>query len=46
MGNSMLHCQELLTSRKCLKLLVVNDEGEDSCVISNVVYKEIFKNVL
>jgi len=35
-----------VTSRKDLKILIIDDEGEDSHVTSNVVYKEIFQNVL
>jgi ATP-dependent DNA helicase PIF1 len=32
--------------RKDFKILIINDEGEDSYVTSNVVYKESFQNVL
>ena len=35
-----------VTSRKDLKILIIDDEGEDSHVTSNVVYKEFFQNVL
>jgi len=35
-----------ITSRKYLKILIIDDEGEDSYVTSNVVYKENFQNVL
>jgi ATP-dependent DNA helicase PIF1 len=35
-----------VTSKSGLKILVVDDEGEDSCVTSNIVYKEVFQNVL
>jgi len=31
-----------VTSRKGLKILVIDDEEEDSYVTSNVVYKEFF----
>lgn len=35
-----------VTSKKGLKILIHNDEGNDTNVTSNVVYKEIFQNVL
>ncbi|XP_058784536.1 uncharacterized protein LOC131659346 [Vicia villosa] len=35
-----------VTSKKGLKILVTNDEGEDIDTTSNVVYKEIFNNIL
>jgi len=35
-----------VTSRKDLKILIIDDEGEDSYVTSNVVYKGNFQNVL
>jgi len=34
-----------VTSRKCLKILIGNEDGEDDIVSSNVVHKEIFRNV-
>jgi len=34
-----------VTSRKGLKILVIDDEGDDSCVTSNVIYKEISQNL-
>jgi len=35
-----------VTSRKDLKILIIDGEGEDNYVTSNVVYKENFQNVL
>lgn len=35
-----------VTSRKGLKILVLDEEGNDSNVTSNVVYKEIFYNLV
>ena len=35
-----------VTLRKDLKILIIDDEVEDSYVTSNVVYKENFQNVL
>ncbi|CAI8609790.1 unnamed protein product [Vicia faba] len=34
-----------VTSKKGLKILITNDEGEDTNVTENVVYKEVFHNV-
>ncbi|KEH28670.1 hypothetical protein MTR_4g009693 [Medicago truncatula] len=34
-----------VTSRKGLKILLINEEGEDTHVTSNVVYKEVFQNI-
>ena len=35
-----------VTSKKCLKISVHDDEGDDTNVTSNVVYKKIFQNIL
>lgn len=35
-----------VTSTRGLKILVIDEEWEDSCVASNFVYKEFFQNVL
>jgi len=29
----------------CLKILITNEDGEDDTVTSNVVYREVFRNV-
>lgn len=34
-----------VTSRIDLKILIIDDEGEDSNVTGNVVYKKVFQNV-
>ena len=34
-----------VTSREGLKILISNDDGEDTDVMSNVVYHEVFCNV-
>ena len=34
-----------VTQRKELKVVITNDEGEDSNTIENVVYKDVFHNV-
>jgi len=34
-----------VTSRKCLKILITNEDGEDDTVTSNVVYRKDFRNV-
>lgn len=34
-----------VTSREGLKILISNDDGEDDCVTSNVVYREVFHNL-
>ena len=34
-----------VTSRKCLKILITNEDGEDDTVTSNVVCKEVFRNM-
>jgi len=33
------------TSRDGLKILVTNDDGEETDVTSNVVYREVFRNI-
>jgi len=32
-------------SRKGLKLLIINEDGEDDTVTSNVVYRKVLRNV-
>jgi len=32
-------------SRKGLKISIIDDDGEDTTKISNVVYKEVFRNI-
>jgi len=34
-----------VTLRECLKILISDDDGEDTDVTSNVVYHEVFRNV-
>lgn len=34
-----------VTSRKCLKILIIDNEGKDTNETWNVVYKEEFQNV-
>ena len=34
-----------VTSRKGLKILIIDDDGEDTTKTSNVVYKEVFRNI-
>jgi len=34
-----------VTSRKGLKILITDDEGQDTNETTNVVYKEVFQNV-
>jgi ATP-dependent DNA helicase PIF1 len=34
-----------VTSRDGLKILVTNDDGEETDVTSNVVYREVFHNI-
>ncbi|CAJ2637477.1 unnamed protein product [Trifolium pratense] len=34
-----------VTSRKGLKILIIDDDGEDTTKTSNVVYKKIFRNI-
>jgi len=35
-----------VTSRNGLKILITNEDGKDSNITSNVVYREVFQNVL
>jgi ATP-dependent DNA helicase PIF1 len=35
-----------VTSRAGLKILITDDEGENSDVTDNVVYKEVFRNIM
>jgi ATP-dependent DNA helicase PIF1 len=35
-----------VTSRKGLKILITNEDGEVDTVTSNVVYREVFRNVI
>jgi len=44
------HCQlyvaiSRVTSRKGLKILIIVDVGDDTTKTSNVVYKEVFRNI-
>jgi len=34
-----------VTSREGLKILITNEDGEDTNETSNVVYEEVFRNV-
>jgi len=34
-----------VTSREGLKILIIDEDGEDTNVTSNVVYEEVFRNV-
>jgi len=34
-----------VTSRERLKILITDEDGEDTNVTSNVVYEEVFRNV-
>ena len=34
-----------VTSRKGLKILIIDDDSEDTNKTSNVVYKEVFRNI-
>jgi len=34
-----------VTSRKGLNILITNEDGENDIVTSNVVYREVFRNV-
>jgi len=34
-----------VTSIKGLKILITNKDGEDDIVTSNVIYREVFRNV-
>jgi len=34
-----------VTSREGLKILITNEDGEDTKITSNFVYEEIFRNV-
>ncbi|GAU10534.1 hypothetical protein TSUD_420860 [Trifolium subterraneum] len=34
-----------VTSRKCLKILITDEEGEYAAETGNIVYKEVFRNV-
>ena len=34
-----------VTSKEGLKILITNEDGEDTNVTSNVVYEEVFHNV-
>jgi len=42
---SIVHAPSRVTSREGLKILISNDDGEDTDVTSNVVYKEVFRNI-
>jgi len=34
-----------VTSRKGLKILLLDEDGDDTDITTNVVYKEVFQNV-
>ena len=34
-----------VSSKEGLKILISNDDGEDDCVTSNVVYRAVFGNI-
>jgi len=34
-----------VTSREGLKILIIDEDGEDTNVTSNVVYEEVFRNM-
>jgi len=34
-----------VTSREGLKILITDEDGEDTNVTSNVIYEEVFRNV-
>ncbi|KEH32757.1 PIF1 helicase [Medicago truncatula] len=34
-----------VTSREGIKILIIDEDGEDTTVTSNVVYEEVFRNV-
>jgi len=34
-----------VTSKEGLKILIIDEDGEDTNVTSNVIYEEVFRNV-
>ena len=35
----------MVTSKKGLKMLLIDDEGQDTTETENFVYKEVFRNI-